>query len=130
MNWQDYVIIFLWIFVLAFFVIAIFKRPIDREAFVALPSPTTLSQQPTLTLYWTSWCPFAKKVMQVWDSVTQAYLGTQLNVTSVDGDEFPEIVKAANVVSFPTIVFTKDGNATEYLGEKKLSAISRFIELS
>lgn len=104
---------------------------IGSEGFASQPiDDSLLVNTPSLTLYYATWCPMSNDVLLEWEKVTQFYLGTNMKISAVDCDAYPEVMKAANVSSFPTIVFTKNGIATEYRGVRTAAAIARFVELS
>lgn len=102
----------------------------NPEGFATNVPDGTLVDTPSLTLYYATWCPMSNDVLLEWEKVTQFYLGTNMKISAVDCDAHPEVMKAANVSSFPTIVFTKNGVATEYPGVRTAAAIARFVELS
>lgn len=79
-----------------------------------------------VTLHYTDWCSYCKRMKPVWEKVKQSLSGPQYSgITFVENDEdkFPTV----GVESYPTIVKLREGKARKYLGRADFDQIRKFI---
>jgi thiol-disulfide isomerase/thioredoxin len=86
----------------------------------------------TFTLYYAEWCPHCKAVKPVfkdWSSSgTVTVNGKTVSANMVEADTNPELVSAAGVKGFPTMLLKKaDGTTIEYKGDRTPSAWEGWI---
>ena len=70
--------------------------------------------QPVLVDFWAPWCGPCKAVAPVVEDLSKEYEG-RLKVVKLNTDENPEIAGRYQVMSIPTILFFKNGQAVERL---------------
>lgn len=81
---------------------------------------------PAILLCFVHWCGHCRDTMPVMEKVAHA-LGSVVPVFSVDGDAFPDLMKAWNVKGYPTILMASgQGDITEYEGPRTFDGITAF----
>jgi len=75
----------------------------------------------TVTLHYTEWCSFCKKMKPVWQQVKND-LGGQVRFIEVDEDKNP----TPGITGYPTIV-KYDGNYSRYSGEADARKLKQWI---
>lgn len=81
-----------------------------------------------LVLFHAPWCGHCKNLMPKWRSVKQKISrdGLPLQVIEINADRSHELVAAAKVRAFPTIILYENGVPTVYDGDRSISSIYSF----
>ncbi len=69
---------------------------------------------PTLTDFWAAWCGPCKMISPIVEQLAEEYDG-KLKVTQLDVDQSPTVATRFGVMSIPTLILFKDGEAVERL---------------
>jgi len=72
------------------------------------------STLPTLTDFWAAWCGPCKMIAPILDQLAAEYEG-KLKVTKLDVDQNPTVASRFGVMSIPTLILFKNGEAVERL---------------
>jgi len=72
------------------------------------------SPLPTITDFWAAWCGPCKMIAPILDQLAAEYEG-KLKVTKLDVDQNPTVASRFGVMSIPTLVLFKNGEAVERL---------------
>lgn len=111
------------------------KSQIQKEeynmAVLALTSETfekEISSGITLVDFWAAWCGPCKMFAPVLDEIAEANL-PDVKVCKVNVDEQPELASRFRVMTIPTVVIFKDGEAkTTSVGVKPKKEVLEMIE--
>lgn len=91
-------------------------------------------RQVTVTNYNASWCGWSKKLQPTWDSVAAAFKDTDIAVVDMKCDANQANKKKcqdAGIEGFPSILLSRpDGAVFEYLGDRTLEDITKWIKTS
>ena len=68
------------------------------------------SDMPVFVDFWATWCGPCKMLAPVIEELSDKLAG-QIKVVKVDVDESPDVAKKYGIMSIPTMVLFKDGNA-------------------
>jgi thiol-disulfide isomerase/thioredoxin len=77
---------------------------------------------PTFTMYYADWCPHCKSIkpeFKKWSSAGSVNVGGKtVFIDMVEADSSPEKMKGKPVKGYPTFLLEKDGQFTEFDGER------------
>jgi thioredoxin 1 len=69
------------------------------------------SEQPVLVDFWAEWCGPCKMLAPTLDQISQDY-GGRLKIAKLNVDDCPETAARFQVMSIPTLILFKDGEAS------------------
>ena len=70
------------------------------------------SETPVLVDFWAEWCGPCKMIAPIVDEIAEEYDG-QLRVAKVDADANQEVLQQYGILSIPTLMLFKGGEAVE-----------------
>jgi thioredoxin 1 len=72
------------------------------------------SQMPVLVDFFATWCAPCRAISPVLEELAEAYVG-KIKIGKIDIDESPNIPSQYGIMSVPTLIFFKGGQACEQL---------------
>ncbi|KOS18346.1 Uncharacterized protein ESCO_003043 [Escovopsis weberi] len=87
----------------------------------------TDTQDPWLIKFFAPWCPHCQAMAPTWDQLAKAMRG-KLNIGEVDCEARPKLCKKMGAFSYPTIVFFKGIDRSDYEGLRGLGDLIQFSE--
>ena len=86
------------------------------------------SSTPVLVDFWATWCPPCRMMAPIVDEIA-AEKGEALKVVKLDTDENPEIAGKYGIVSIPTFILFKNGEAAaQVIGGRPKKDLLKEIE--
>ncbi|MNK61203.1 Thioredoxin-1 [compost metagenome] len=87
------------------------SKPIPVEA-SQFPEVVLRSSTPVLVDFWAPWCGPCRMVAPVLEDLAQSH-PDKLKVVKVNTDENPDVAVQYGIMSIPTLMLFKDGNAVD-----------------
>ena len=72
------------------------------------------SAMPAIVDFWAAWCAPCHMIAPILEEIAEEYDG-QLKVAKLDVDQNPQVATQFGVMSIPTMILFKDGEAVERL---------------
>lgn len=74
------------------------------------------SEQPVLVDFWASWCGPCQMLAPIIEEIAEEFQG-KIKVVKIDVDANPQSAQKYNILSIPTVIFFKNGQAlTQLIG--------------
>jgi thiol-disulfide isomerase/thioredoxin len=92
------------------------------------------SEDATFTLYYADWCPHCKSIKPEFSSFSNNGSGTikingkVVGLHMVEADKDAEKAKGKPVKGYPTFLLEKNGQFTEFSGERNAAGWKKFLE--
>jgi thioredoxin 1 len=72
------------------------------------------SDMPAVVDFWAAWCAPCRMIAPILQEIAEEYDG-QLKVAKLDVDQNPQVATQFGIMSIPTMILFKDGEAVERL---------------
>ena len=85
-----------------------------------------------IIFFYTTWCPYCKKALPVWQEFSQQWNGEQLNgytitTSEVDCDADEALANKFDVTGYPTIKCIMNGKVTDYQAKPSVETLNQFL---
>ena len=95
--------------------------------FAEFQSQLQASKRPVIVDLWAPWCGPCRTLSPRLDQVSNTFAG-QVEVWKINADESPEVARALNVMSIPTLIIYKDGKeVTRRIGVQSVAALEQLF---
>lgn len=98
--------------------------PLTAESFQRL---VTMTQDPWFVKFYAPWCSHCQALGPTWDQLAKNMQG-KLNIGEVNCDQESRLCKDVKAKAYPTILFFKGGERTEYHGLRGLGDFVSYAE--
>jgi thiol-disulfide isomerase/thioredoxin len=87
--------------------------------------------------FYTTWCPYSKTSMPIWDNISNKYNGTTIGIYTLEfikidcTNETPDVkqlIQEYNITGYPTIIVVKNGQTYTYDAKITDSNLDQFIK--
>tara|TARA_Y100000287_G_C14230647_1_gene361600 strand:- start:2611 stop:3078 length:468 start_codon:yes stop_codon:yes gene_type:complete len=88
-----------------------------------------------LYFFYTTWCPYCKKALPVWEKFKEqveptGVNGVKINFIEVDCDKDPETAERFSVEGYPTIKLSHNKKVVEYDAKPDIDTLTQFLQTS
>ncbi|KAL7818800.1 thioredoxin protein [Trichoderma aethiopicum] len=87
----------------------------------------TMTQDPWFIKFYAPWCPHCQDMAPTWEQLAKSMKG-KLNIGEVNCDKESRLCKDVGARAFPTILFFKGGERSEYEGLRGLGDFIKYAE--
>ena len=88
------------------------------------------SSTPVLVDFWADWCVPCRRVSPAVERLAESYEG-RLGVAKLNVDDEPELARAYQIRSIPSLLIFRDGEVVDRLvGERPFDELAKFVERS
>ncbi|PTB70583.1 thioredoxin protein [Trichoderma citrinoviride] len=87
----------------------------------------TMTQDPWFIKFYAPWCPHCQDMAPTWEQLAKSMKG-KLNIGEVNCDKESRLCKDVGARAFPTILFFKGGERSEYEGLRGLGDFIQYAE--
>ncbi|KAH6607434.1 hypothetical protein Trco_003747 [Trichoderma cornu-damae] len=98
--------------------------PLTAENFQRL---VTMTQDPWFIKFYAPWCPHCQDMAPTWEQLAKTMKG-KLNIGEVNCDKEARLCKDVGARAYPTILFFKGGERSEYEGLRGLGDLIQYAE--
>lgn len=98
--------------------------PLTAENFQRL---VTMTQDPWFIKFYAPWCPHCQDMAPTWEQLAKTMKG-KLNIGEVNCDKETRLCKDVGARAYPTILFFKGGERSEYEGLRGLGDFIQYAE--
>lgn len=87
----------------------------------------TKTQDPWFIKFYAPWCSHCQAMAPTWDQLAKNYQG-KLNIGEVNCDKESRLCKEVGARGYPTLLFFKGGERTEYVGARGLGDLTHYAD--
>lgn len=78
--------------------------------------------------FYAPWCPSCQHFESVWNEFSDAMVAKEIQVASVDINQYPSLSGRFRISILPTIYYVRDGVFRQFNGERSLNGLKNYIE--